>query len=66
MSSNLKKLVKEYKGEKLEDGKEIGGKGILTNARLKLCKLFIDALFVTKKEMYPVCPQKYGSIGSLQ
>ena len=66
MNRNLKKLVKEYKGEKLEDGKEIGRKGILTNARLKLCKIFIDALFVTKKEMSPVCPQKYGSIGSLQ
>ena len=66
ISSNLRRFVKEYKGEKLEDGKEIGGKRTLTNARSTLQKTFMDAPFVTKKEMYPICLQRYGSISSLQ
>ena len=33
MGTNLRRLVKEYKGKKLEDGKSLSGKGRLTNAR---------------------------------
>ena len=34
MGSNSRRLVNEYKGKKPEDGKGIGGKGRLTNARI--------------------------------
>ena len=34
MRSNLRRLVKEYKEKKCEDGKGIGGKGKLMNLRI--------------------------------
>ena len=43
ISNNLRRFVNEYKGKKLEDGKEIGGKRTLTNARSTLQKTFMES-----------------------
>ena len=40
MGTNLRLLVKEYKGKKLEDGKSLRGKGRLTNARIDAIQNF--------------------------
>ena len=40
METNLRRMVKEYKGKKLEDGKTLSGKGHLTNARIDVIQNF--------------------------
>ena len=40
MGANLRRLVKEYKGKKLEDGKSFSGKGRLINARINAIQNF--------------------------
>ena len=40
MSGNLRRLVKEFKGKKLEDGKDIGRKARLTNVRIDAMQNF--------------------------
>ena len=53
MGSNLRRIVMEYQPKKLEDGKRIGGKRRLTNARIDTIQFFYGRLLCDYKEYIP-------------
>ncbi|XP_057313669.1 uncharacterized protein LOC130654985 [Hydractinia symbiolongicarpus] len=60
MGTNLRKLVKDMKGKKLDDGKGIGGKGCLTLARIDVMQNFYGRTICNNKGNAEKCPLKLG------
>ena len=53
MVSNLRRLVKEYDGKNLEDGKRISGKKKLTNAKIDAMQYFYGSAIRDNKGDVP-------------
>ena len=65
MGTKLRRLIKEYKGKKLEDGKGLCGKGRLTISHIDALQSFYGHTIRKNKGNVKKCRRKYGLFSSL-